>query len=166
MANTHKLKLISLVKKKTDKVDDEKLAIYLKMQVSSDEALIEPVYIPDQTIQDLRSLFTSCRMVRRIGAVKNRIHALLKQDLLPFTKEYIFGRKNREIIKNLEMGEIAKFQLLFFFEVMEHMEESITKLEYEIYLIGSKFIKEIDINQHERDQRYDGNCHNGRYCPG
>ncbi len=146
VANTHKLKLISLVKKKTDKVDAEKLAIYLKMQITSNEALMEPVFIPDQTIQDLRSLFTSYRMIRRqIGALKNRIHALLKQNLLPFTKEYIFGKKNREIIKKLEMGETAKFQLLFFFELMEHLEENITKLEDEIYLIGSKFIKEIDI---------------------
>lgn len=146
VANTYKLKLISMVKKKTDKVDAEKLAIYLKMQVSSHETLMEPVYIPNQMIQDLRSLFTSYRMIRRqIGAIKNRIHSLLKQNLLPFTKKYIFGKKNRVIIKNLKMGQIAKFQLLFFFEEMEHLEESIAKLEDEIYIIGSKYIKEINI---------------------
>jgi transposase len=146
VANTHKLKLISMVKKKTDKVDSEKLAVYLKMQMTSHEELMEPVYIPDQTIQDLRSLFTSYRLIRKqIGAHKNRIHALLKQHLLPFTKEYIFGKKNRDIIKNLEIEGIAKFQLLFFFEVLEHLEASITQLEGEIYLIGSKYIKEIDI---------------------
>jgi len=146
VANTHKLKLISLVKKKTDKVDAEKLAIYLKMQVTSNEQLMEPVYIPDQTIQDLRSLFTSCRMIRRqIGALKNRIHALLKQNLLPFTKEYIFGKKNREIIKNLEMGGIARFQLLYFFETLEYHEANITRLEDQIYLLGSTYIKEIDV---------------------
>jgi hypothetical protein len=37
VANTHKLKLISLVDKKTDKVEAEKLAIYLKMQLMSGE---------------------------------------------------------------------------------------------------------------------------------
>src|SRR4030065_2521779 len=65
VANTHKLKLISMVKKKTDKVDAEKLAIYLKMQMASHEVLMEPVYMPDQPIQDLRSLFTSYRLIRR-----------------------------------------------------------------------------------------------------
>jgi transposase len=146
VANTHKLKLISQVKKKTDKVDAEKLAIYIKMQITSNEALMEPVYIPDQVVQDLRSLFTSYRMIRRqIGAIKNRIHSLLKQNLLPFTKEYIFGKRNRGIIKNLEMCVIAKFQLLFFFEELEHLEERITTLEDEICVIGSKYIKEIDI---------------------
>jgi len=90
VANTHKLKLISLVKKKTDKIDAEKLAIYLKMQILSGEQLIKPVYVPDNTIQELRSLFTTYKLLRKqIGQLKNMIHAILKQNLFPFTKTYI-----------------------------------------------------------------------------
>ena len=59
VANTHKLRLISMVNKKTDRIDAEKLAIFLKMQLVSGEELIKSVYIPEQRIQDLRSLFTS-----------------------------------------------------------------------------------------------------------
>ena len=62
IANTHKLKLISLVKKKTDKIDAEKLAIFLKMHILSNEELIKPVFIPKQIIQDLRSLFTTYKL--------------------------------------------------------------------------------------------------------
>jgi transposase len=146
VANTYKLKLISMVNKKTDKVDAEKLAIYLKMQITSGEELMKPVYIPGHTIQDLRSLFTSYRMIRRhIGSLKNRIHSLLKQNLHPFTKEYIFGKKNREIIKKLEMGGVAKFQLLFFFQQLEHLESSISTIEDKIYIVGAEYIQEIDI---------------------
>jgi len=93
VANTHKLKLISLVKKKTDKIDADKLAIYLKMQILSGEELIKPVCVSENTIQDLHSLFTTYRLIReQIGQLKNRIHALLKQNLFPFTKTCIFGK--------------------------------------------------------------------------
>ena len=68
--------------KKTDKIDAEKLTIYLKMCKVSGEDLILPVYLPEQIIQDLRSLFTTYNLIKRhIGSIKNRIHALLKQNL-------------------------------------------------------------------------------------
>ncbi len=79
-----------MVKKKTDKIDAENLAIYLKMQITSGEELVRLVYIPEQLIQDLRSLFTTYGLFRRqIGSIKNRIHSLLKQNLFPFTKKFI-----------------------------------------------------------------------------
>jgi transposase len=146
VANTHKLKLISMVKKKTDKVDAEKLAIFLKMQITSGEELIKPVYIPEQTIQDLRSLFTTYKLIRRqIGSLKNRIHSILKQNLFPFTKEYIFGKKNREIIKNICTIEIPRYQINFLFDQMEVMEENIIQIENKIMRLGSVYYKEIDI---------------------
>ena len=137
VANTHKLKLISLVKRKTDKIDAEKLAIYLKMQVTSGEELIRPVYVPEQLIQDLRSLFTTYRMFRRhIGAVKNRIHALLKQNLFPFTKKFIFGKKTREAILNLSMSDLLKYQIEYCFRELEHLETSIDELKEQLMEIG------------------------------
>ena len=146
VANTHKLKLISLVKKKTDKIDAEKLAIYLKMQILSGEELIKPVYIPDKTIQDLRSLFSTYKLLRKqIGQLKNRIHALLKQNLFPFTKTYIFGKAHREAIKNLYMEETALFQLHFLFKILEQLEGNIREIEEKIYLIGAVHMKEIDV---------------------
>jgi transposase len=146
VANTHKLKLISLVNKKTDKVDAEKLAIYLKMQLMSGEELIKPVFIPEKTIQDLRSLFTTYRLIRKqVGQVENRIHSLLKQNLFPFTRTYIFGKAHREAIKNLDMDETSLFQLYFLFKVLEQLEGNIVEVEYRIYIIGSAYIREIEI---------------------
>ena len=95
IANPCKLKLISVTNKKTDHVDAEKLAIYLKMQVVSKEKLINPVYVPERSIQELRSLFCTYKLLKKqIGVTKNRIHSILRQNLHPFTKQYIFGKKS------------------------------------------------------------------------
>jgi transposase len=146
VANTHKLKLISMVNKKTDNIDAEKLAIFLKMQIKGEEELIKPVYIPNSTIQDLRSLFTSYKFVRKqIVGVKNRIHSILKQNLYPFTKEYIFGERHINLIKKLSIDEAMNFQVKFFFNELEYLEKNIKDIEEKIYLLGREYIKEIDI---------------------
>jgi len=146
IANPYKLKLISMTNKKTDHVDAEKLAIYLKMQVVSKEKLINPVYIPEQNIQELRSLFCTYKLLRKhIGATKNRIHSVLRQNLHPFTKQFIFGKKNRSQILNLELEPGIKFQLKFLFCELEHMENSIQEIEDRIHIVGSNYMREIDI---------------------
>ena len=48
-----------MVKKKTDKIDAEKLAIFLKMQITSNEELVKPVYIPEKTIQNAIAILKS-----------------------------------------------------------------------------------------------------------
>lgn len=146
VANTHKMKLISMVNKKTDKVDAEKLAVYLKMQVTSGELLIRPVYIPEKTIQHLRSLFTTYKNLRKqVGISKNRIHAVLKQNLLPFTKEYVFGVANRKKIRTLEVDDITSFQINVLMDQIESCERYIKVIEEKAMLLGSKYHHEIDI---------------------
>lgn len=146
VANTHKMKLISMVKKKTDKVDAEKLAMYLKMQVLSGEELIKPVYIPEEDIQDLRSLFTTYRQtLKQKGQVKNRIHGLLKQDLKPFTKKYIFGKKSTKHIMMLSMREVLRFQLETLFKKLKYLENELEEIEKQIKILGANYYEEIDI---------------------
>lgn len=146
IANTYKLKLISLVKKKTDKIDAEKLAIILKMQITSNEELIKPVYLPEETIQDLRSLYTTYSLIKKqINQIKNRIHAIFKQNLNPFTREYIFSISARNEIKKIQMGEVADYQIKYLFEHLENLEKKFTEIEEAIKVIGKKYYKEIDI---------------------
>ena len=100
VANTYQLKSIGIASKKTDKLDAAKLAEKLKAQVISDVQQIVPVTIPPKEIRDLRALFATYRALRKeIGQTKNRIHSLLKENLYPFTKEYIFGKKARKEIR-------------------------------------------------------------------
>jgi len=146
VANTYKLKLISLVKKKTDKIDAEKLAIILKMQITSNEELIKSVYLPEQTVQDLRSLFTTYSLIKKqITQIKNRIHAIFKQNLHPFTREKIFSISARNEIKKIELGEVADYQIKYLFEVLENLEKKFNEIDESIKVIGQKYYKEIDI---------------------
>ena len=146
IANTYKLKLISLVKKKTDKIDAEKLAIFLKMQITSNEELIKSVYLPEQTIQDLRSLFTTYSLIKKqINQIKNRIHAIYKQNLNPFTREKIFSISARNEIKKIQMGEVADYQIKYLFEVLENLEKKFNEIEDAIKVVGKKHYKEIEI---------------------
>jgi transposase len=146
VANTHKLKLISMVKKKTDKIDAEKLAIFLKMQITSGEELIKPVYIPEQTVQSLRALFTTYNMLKKqIGQVKNRIHSILKQNLYPFTKEYIFGKNNRNKINAIALEESAKYQIEMLFQELEYLEGKMDEMEDKVKITGEEYYKEINI---------------------
>lgn len=146
VVNTYKMKLIPMSGKKTDKVDAEKLAVYLKMCLSSGENLISPVYIPEDSIQDLRSLFTTHNLIKRhVGAIKNRIHALLKQHLQPFTKEYIFGKKTRSQVRSIKINAVTDYQISLLFEELEAKEKLCEDIEGSIKLEGAKYIKEIEI---------------------
>lgn len=146
IANPHKLKLISFAEEKTDKIDAEKLVKYLKLQIKGEEELIKPVYVPEQTIRELRSLFTTYRLLgRQIISTKNRIHSILKQNLYSFRREAIFGKFKRETIKNLPMDGSASFQIGLLFDELEYLEDKKEIIKQKIKLVGSKYIKEINI---------------------
>jgi len=100
IANTYQLKSVGVPGKKTDKLDAAKLAEKLKAEIISGVQQIVAVTIPPKEIRDLRALFATYRALRKeIGQTKNRIHSLLKENLYPFTKEYIFGKKARKEIR-------------------------------------------------------------------
>jgi transposase len=146
IANTHKLKLISITAKKTDKVDAEKLARILKMQVLSGESQVTPVTVPPGFVQDLRSLFSTYVLVRKqVTATKNRIHSLLKQHLLPFTKEYIFGKKTRPLIREISADPCLTAQLGLLFDLLEILEAKADGFTDLILEAAAPFISEIDI---------------------
>lgn len=146
VANPYKMRLISFAGKKTDRVDAEKLAVFLKMQISSGETLIDPVYIPEKGIQELRSFFSTYKLLRKqVTSLKNRIHSILKQNLHPFTKQYIFGKRRRREILSLEMPNWSHFQLEMLFSDLDYIEARIRELEDKIMLSGSEYLNEIDI---------------------
>jgi transposase len=146
IANTHQLKLISFVNKKTDKIDAEKLAVILKMQIKSNERLFIPVHLPEGIIQELRSLFSTYRLLRKqVTSIKNRIHSLYKQELMPFTKTYIFGKKSREKLQDLSVKPAVDFQLDLLFSDLEAKENSIHRLEEYVLYLGQAYRRQIAI---------------------
>jgi len=146
VANTYELKQISLGRKKTDKVDADKLCRILKMQVLSGEKTISPVVVPPEEIQELRGLFSTYRLLKKqTTQIKNRIHSVLKEKLYGFTREKIFTGKGRECIRGLEEGTVLSFQINLLFCELEQLEGLIESLQDKIKEQAEPYMREIKI---------------------
>ena len=146
VANTFQLKSIGIAANKTDKIDAVKLAEKLKVQIVSGVQQIVPVTVPPKEIRDLRAFFATYRVLRKeIGITKNRIHYLLKENLFPFTKEYIFGKKTRIEIRNISRDTVLSFQISTLMDTLEYMENKFDGLNDEIKKAGALFMPQIEI---------------------
>ena len=145
VADSHKLKIISQTNKKTDKVDARKISQLLKIQVTSGEKFINPVYIPEKEIQQLRSLFTTYEQFRKsIRSVKNHIHSLFKQNMIILPKGTM-GKHLINYIKSLDLELILKFQVNIQIEELESLERKKDLIKDQIKLPGSKYYQQVDI---------------------
>ena len=145
VADTHKLKLISNTNKKTDKIDAEKIATLLKVQVVSGEELINKVYIPNDDMQELRGLFSSRRFINNeIVSVKNKIHSLLKEYMHIIPRSELTKTMRKHIL-SLELTDTLRFQFELFLDQLSSLEDKKKKLEEKIKLIGVQFYDEVEI---------------------
>lgn len=145
VGDSHKLKNISLTNKKTDKVDAEKLAISIKLQIKGGEELISKVYVPEQEIQELRSLFTTYEQFKKnIVEVKNHIHSLCYQNLIVLPPGKLAKRMISHI-QSLDLPKTLSFQLNLHIEELLGLEEKQTRIEEQLKIVGSKYYKEIEI---------------------
>lgn len=133
-------------KKKTDKLDSEKLATYLEMAVASKKHLFHPVYVPNKTIQKLRSLFTTYKMwTADMTRQKNRIYALSKQFFLP-APVVSFTRKGREeLLEFLKDEPDILFQVEELMDIIDFQKTKLKKIEKEIIKTSAAFRKQVDI---------------------
>jgi transposase len=146
IANTYELKQISHARCKTDKLDADKLCCILKAQILSGEQLISPVVLPPVQIQELRSYFTTYRLLKKRNIqLKNRIHSLLKEQLHGFTQEEIFGIKSRVNIRNISPGTPMSYQVNLLLDMLEQDEERVEELEKEILVHAAPFMEQIEI---------------------
>jgi len=131
--------------KKTDKIDAKKLAKEGKYHIETGGDFLPEVYIVDEKIRKLRSLFTTYMLVsKEIIMARNRIYSLFKENLKPFTKQQIF-----EIVRhNLDASGLAeeyKVQVQVLFEILEHLIEKREAIKRRILLLGEHFMADIDI---------------------
>jgi transposase len=143
VANTYELKQISLARCNTDKIDADKLCRIIKMQTITGEQLVSPVTIPPKEIQDLRGLFSTYRLYRK--QLKNRIHSLVKEHLYGFTREEIFDRKKREMIRAISSDRVLKFQLNQLMDRLEREEEDVKVPREQVLRAAQPFMAQIDI---------------------
>jgi len=146
VANPYKLKLISLVNKKTDRVDAEKLAVILKMQVTTGEKLFEPVFVPDQHIRNLRSLFTTYKfLMKQRNAIKNRIRSIYRQNLIVLDSRLTLTKPCIRKLNNIDLPDISKFQVDVLIKNFLELSGHIKDIQKAIKNLGVYFLDNIDI---------------------
>jgi len=98
VSNPLRTKAIAEAKVKTDKVDAETLARLLRADY------LPSVWQPDAATARLRQLCTQrSSLVADRTAIKNRIHAILHQRLIPTPSDSLFSRRGREWLEQLEV---------------------------------------------------------------
>lgn len=132
--------------KKTDKIDAFKLSKMLKYHVESDNDFLPTVYVPEENARKLRALFTTYKLYKKqITSLKNRIHSILKQNLKPYNKKYIFSSDKRNEILNLDIAGEYKIQIKMLYETVEHLEKKAEEIKKEILYTGKNHKEEIEI---------------------
>ena len=135
-----------MARKNTDKIDADILCRIIKAQVISGEQLTTPVVLPPVEIQELRSLFTTYRLLKKQSTqLKNRIHSLLKEQLYGFTQEEIFSNKTRVNIRKISHGTAMSYQVNMLLDMLEQNESHVEKLMNEVLVHAIPFMKEIEI---------------------
>jgi transposase len=146
IGNTYQLKQISLARNNTDKIDADKLCQALKAQILSGVQQVVPVTLPPVEIQELRSLFTTCRLYQKQNTqLKNRIHSLVKEQLYGFTQEEIFDKKSRERIREISDNPVFSFQINQLMDRLERDEGDVEALKSRVLLAAEPFMVPIDI---------------------
>jgi transposase len=144
-----KFSIIYQSKKKTDRIDAEKLTRKLKYHVLYDQSPDEfpTVFIPSKEVQEIRSLFSTYDFLKKEkNMTKNRIRSLLNQN-------GIFGFKNKDISEKKvqtellaqEMSDSLIFQVKMQFEVLDVQEKKLEETKGKILVKGKIFDREIEL---------------------
>jgi transposase len=82
---------------------------------------------------------------KEIGQTKNRVHSLLKENLFPFTKEYIFGKGSRQRIRSISSDPVLNFQINLLMDTLERLEAQVEEVMDMIKVKAEPFMREIEI---------------------
>ena len=147
--NTWEFDAITKSTMKTDKRDARKLAAYLHYMVTTNQQKhIPSIYVPVQTVRELRSLFSSYNLMQKeLVMTKNRARALVVEHglegILPEGK--LSAKSLNEIVEAHHFPLFIQTQLECFANILMTLEASIKQIEKAILSIGRFFQKEIEI---------------------
>ena len=112
---------------------------------NGDEDDLPTVYVPTHEVRELRSLFTTYKMlIKQNTMLKNRVHSLLIQQGYYLGKSNIFHKDIREAIFNLELPETTVFQLEVLYKQIDFLEGQVNEVKERILEKGKSFENEID----------------------
>jgi len=142
VVNPRKFKVVSESTSKTDKKDAKLLAKYL-----SYEDLLPEVFVPDENIRKLRTLFAMYDLTKKqISQARNKIASLLLQYGVSLEQTFLFKKTNRNAIFNISLDSDIKDLLKLLYDKFDYLEEEKEKITFRIFDYGKKlYEKEIDI---------------------
>ena len=131
--------------KKTDKINARTFAETGKYHIETGGDFLPTVYIVDEPIRKLRSLFTTYNLItKEITMVKNRIHSLFRQNLKscgdPADKELL-----EMDLAAAALDAVYEVQVRVLAEVLKHLLEVKARIKREILLLGASFKEDLDI---------------------
>jgi transposase len=144
-----KFSIITQSNKKTDRIDSLKLAKRLKYHILFDKSHDEfpTIYIPEKTVQDVRSLFSTYELVKKEKSmIKNRVRSLLGQNgIFGFKAKNISHKKIQNAVLSLEMSASLRFQIATLIDVLNSQENTLKLIKDEILIMGNVFHDDIRI---------------------
>lgn len=126
-------KVISESTKKTDRADAEKLAFYLS------KGMLPEVRMRDELSSQIKSLtHTRDKLVKLRTSLKNKIHNILNTHGIVLRREILSSKKSLCKVLDHPVSEISKVELEVIVEQIEHLNESIKRLDGEITEHGKR----------------------------
>lgn len=132
--------------KKTDKIDAKKLCERLYTHIQSRQLGFEDVfpnvYIPEDDIIELRSLFSTYKILKRqIVSFKNRVHSILKLNLISYDSNNLKKSVKRIMDEEL-LKEVYMEQIIILINQIESLEANAIEIERMIKKICYKHHRE------------------------
>ncbi|MCK5134113.1 MAG: IS110 family transposase [Candidatus Sabulitectum sp.] len=127
VAHPNHLRAIWNTKKKTDRIDAQKLAKLLGLN------LIPPVYVPKIDVRDWRMLIQHRKtLVQKRTRIKNKLRAILRRNHIPAPRN-LWSKKNLHWLRDVELdarGETLQRDMLL--EDLAHYDNQIARVEVEL----------------------------------
>lgn len=127
LANPSKVRLIAVLKKKTDAFDAAILADLLRSN------MLPTSYAPCKLIREQRQITRHRASLGRLkGIIKNKIHALLIKNGIKHEFSDVFGVEGIRYLQSLELTAIDRYQMEQYLELIRHYNVQIKKTENRI----------------------------------
>jgi transposase len=126
VAHPGKLRLIYGSKRKNDRVDAQKLAKLLLLD------MVPPVHVPSIDVRAWRSLIVlRQRVLQQVVRAKNQIRGVLRENDIIGAK-WLWSRKQLASLESLELHPVAKLRLELAVDEFRSLDQKIKRLEKEL----------------------------------
>src|SRR5689334_17063964 len=127
VAHPGKLRLIYGSKRKNDRVDAQKLAKLLLLD------MVPPVHVPGVDVRGWRALIVlRQRVLQQVVRAKNRIRGVLRENDVAGAPRWLWSKKQLAWLRALELDPVSRLRLELAVEEFTSLRERIKRIEKEL----------------------------------